>query len=134
MFDWIIDTPLKCSWSWRAEEKSHHGVLLWQYRMKWVEILILHVKDCNLTQKGLHHVPCTRCFWKFSSQLLYRHLWESVRSSIMKFLFYIIIKPLSANFTKWSYTLKQFARNLPTNCLSVFDHFMGLAHKGLKQI
>ena len=35
-------------------------------------------------------------------------------------------KPLSANPTNWSNTLKQ----LPTNCLSVFDHFMKLAFKG----
>ena len=27
--------------------------------------------------------------------------------------------------------LKQFVGNLPTNCLSVFDHFVGLALKGL---
>ena len=39
--------------------------------------------------------------------------------------------PLSANPTKWSNTLKQFVGNLPTNCLSVFDHFMNLALKGL---
>ena len=39
--------------------------------------------------------------------------------------------PLSDNRTKWSNTLKQFAGNLPTNCLSVFDHFMRLAFKGL---
>ena len=42
------------------------------------------------------------------------------------------IKPLSANPTKRSNTLKQFVVNFPTNCLSVFDHFMGLALKGLK--
>ena len=44
------------------------------------------------------------------------------------------INPLSANPTKWSNTLKQFAdsNNLPTNCLSVFDHFVGLALKGLR--
>ena len=39
--------------------------------------------------------------------------------------------PLSAKFIKWSNTLKQFVGNLPTNCLSVFDHFVGLALKGL---
>ena len=39
--------------------------------------------------------------------------------------------PLSANPTKWSDTLKQFVGKLPTNCLSVFDHFVGLALKGL---
>ena len=42
-----------------------------------------------------------------------------------------MINPLSANPTKWSNTLKQFVGNLPTNCLSVFDHFMNLAFKGL---
>ena len=40
--------------------------------------------------------------------------------------------PLSVNFTKWSNTLKQFVGNLPTNCLSVFDHFVGLVLKGLR--
>ena len=43
----------------------------------------------------------------------------------------INLNPLSANFTKWSNTLKQFVDKLPTNCLSVFGHFVGLAPKGL---
>ena len=43
----------------------------------------------------------------------------------------IELNPLSVNPTKWSNTFKQFVGNLPTNCLSVFDHFMGLALKGL---
>ena len=34
-------------------------------------------------------------------------------------------------FTKWSNTLKQFVSKLPTNCLRVFDHFVGLTLKGL---
>ena len=42
-----------------------------------------------------------------------------------------MFNPLSSNFTKWSNTLKQFIGTLPTNCLSVFDYFMGLAFKGL---
>ena len=42
----------------------------------------------------------------------------------------IEINPLSANLTKWPNTLKQFVDKLPTNCLSVFDHFVGLALKG----
>ena len=38
------------------------------------------------------------------------------------------INPLSANPTKWSNTLKQtIRRQKPTNCLSVFDHFVELA-------
>ena len=40
-----------------------------------------------------------------------------------------IINPLSAKFIKWSNTLKQFVGKLPTNCLIVFDHFVGLALK-----
>ena len=41
----------------------------------------------------------------------------------------LIVNPLNANFTKWSNTLKQFVGNLPTNCLSVFDHIVGLVLK-----
>ena len=43
-----------------------------------------------------------------------------------------VLNPLSANFTKWLSTIKQFVGKLPTNYLSVFDHFVGLALKGLK--
>ena len=42
----------------------------------------------------------------------------------------IMINPFRANFKKWSDTFKQFVGNLPTNCLSVFDNFVGLALKG----
>ena len=45
-----------------------------------------------------------------------------------------IFNPLSANPTKWSNTLKHFIGNFPTNCLSVFDHFVKLALKGLMYI
>ena len=41
--------------------------------------------------------------------------------------------PLSANFQKWSKALKQ-CKLLSTNCLCVFDHFMGLPLKGLTKI
>ena len=44
------------------------------------------------------------------------------------------VNPLSANPTKWSNTFNQFIGNLPTNCLSVFDHFVGLALKGLSDL
>ena len=42
-----------------------------------------------------------------------------------------MFNPLSANPEKWLNTLKQIVGNLPTICLSVFDHFMNLALKGL---
>ena len=48
----------------------------------------------------------------------------------ISFLLHPDINPLSANPTKWSNTLKQFVGKLPTNCLSVFDHFVQFALKG----
>ena len=45
----------------------------------------------------------------------------------------VLLNPLSANFTKWSNTLKQFVSNLPKNCLSVFEHFLKLALKRLRR-
>ena len=69
---------------------------------------------------------------------------ECIQKSIANFLCdvlyskydtrYSSFNPLSANPTKWSNTLKQFVGNLPTNCLSVFDHFVGLALKGLRKL
>ena len=46
--------------------------------------------------------------------------------------YYICFNLLTANPTKWSNTLKQSFGNLPTNCLSMFDHFVKLALKGLR--
>ena len=43
------------------------------------------------------------------------------------------LNPLSVNHTKWSNTPKQFVGNLPMICLSVFDHFVRLALKGLRE-
>ena len=54
-----------------------------------------------------------------------------LRAKLIKFILQKI-NPLSAKFIKWSNTLKQFVGKLPTNCLSVFDHFVRLALKGLK--
>ena len=45
-----------------------------------------------------------------------------------------LVNPLSANHTKYSNTLKEFVGKLPTNCLSVFDHFVKLALKGLSSL
>ena len=43
----------------------------------------------------------------------------------------VFINPLSANLTKWPNAIKQFVGKFPTNCLSVFDHFVKLTLKGL---
>ena len=47
-------------------------------------------------------------------------------------MYRIYINPLTVKFIKWSNTLKQVVGKLPTICLSVFDHFSGLALKGLR--
>ena len=41
------------------------------------------------------------------------------------------INTLSANLTKWSNAPKQFVGNLPTYCVGVFDHLVGLTLKVL---
>ena len=41
------------------------------------------------------------------------------------------LNSVSANSTKWSSILKESVDKLPINCLNVFDHFLGLALKGL---
>ena len=48
-------------------------------------------------------------------------------------MYFNLALTLHASFTKWSNTLKQYVGNLPTNCLSVFEHFVGLAFKGLSK-
>ena len=50
------------------------------------------------------------------------------------FNMFTFFNPLNANAAKWSNTLKQFVGNFPTNCLSVFDHFVKLVLKELTEI
>ena len=45
--------------------------------------------------------------------------------------YFYCVNPVPTNPTKWSNTLKQIVANLLMNCLSVFDHFVGLALEGL---
>ena len=63
-----------------------------------------------------------------------QYVTKALRKAIMRSskLEKTYFNPLSANPTKWSNTPKQFVGNLPTNCLSVFDHFVILALKGLR--
>ena len=68
----------------------------------------------------------TTCFCLasfFKNELWYIAFFEKIHN--------LIVNLLSNNHTKWSNTLKQFVGNLPTNCLSAFDHFMGSVLKGL---
>ena len=65
-------------------------------------------------------------FWEIYSTFSFSSL-ETMCEIFEKLPF----KPLSANPIKWSNTLKQFVDKLPTNCLSVVDHFVKLVLKGL---
>ena len=56
---------------------------------------------------------------------------KSVIPNWLQFFSAASFNPLITNFTKSSNTLKQFVAKLPTHCLSVFDHFVELALKGL---
>ena len=66
--------------------------------------------------------------------LLGIHIPNLKRSHNFESTLKICLNLLSASLTKWSNTLKQFLGKLSTNCLSVFDHFVGLALKGLKNV
>ena len=57
--------------------------------------------------------------------------WKKLPYQVHLYQLADLFNPLSANSTKCSNTFKQFVGNLPTNCLSVFDNFVGLAPKGL---
>ena len=59
-------------------------------------------------------------------------MWQVTVSGNMIKQLTAFVNTLSANPTKWSNTLKQFVGNLPTNCLSVSDHFVKLALKVFK--
>ena len=73
-------------------------------------------------------------FGDFSTVTLHSNLKLSQTFSFQDKILIKEINPLSANLTKWSNTQKQFVSNLPSNCLSVFDHYVELALNGLKLV
>ena len=80
----------------------------------------LHIKEFAIILQ-FQHFDCA-----INSQFYYHQ-----KEYTIKILYMLcFINPLSAKFIKWSNTLKQIVGNLPTICLSMFDHFSGLAFKG----
>ena len=79
--------------------------------------------DGVLLQRQLKAFSC----WLFLQKSSIIDIWQGLTYAFA----YAILNFLNTNTTKWSKTLKQFFGKLPTNCLSVFDHFVGLALKGL---
>ena len=94
--------------------------------------IVSGLQACNFIKKRLQH----RCFLVNIANFLRTVFFvENLRWLLLVlciFNLHVFLNPLSANPTKWANTLKQFAGKLPTNCLSMFDHFVGLALKRLR--
>ena len=96
-----------------------------------------YVYDIALRGLQIKKTPYTKI-----SSTGFKESWKSILRKSQLELFNKLIEEnafnffnsLNANYTKWSNTLKQFVGKLSTNCLSVFDHFVKLALKGLNSI
>ena len=96
-----------------------------------------YVYDIALRGLQIKKTPYTKI-----SSTGFKESWKSILCKSQLELFNKLIEEnafnffnsLNANYTKWSNTLKQFVGKLSTNCLSVFDHFVKLALKGLNSI
>ena len=96
-----------------------------------------YVYDIALRGLQIKKTPYTKI-----SSTGFKESWKSILRKSQLELFNKLIEEnafnffnsLNANYTKWSNTLKQFVGKLSTNCLSVFDHFVKLALKGLNNI
>ena len=90
--------------------------------------------SCNFIKKETLAQLFSSQFCKiFKSIFFTEHLQTAVSESYLEVSICQSFNPLSANPEKWSNTLKQIVGNLSTICLSVFDHFMNLALKGLRR-
>ena len=95
-----------------------------------VVLSAVHYASCHCK------TPLPFCLWKKRPE----NAFLTLAVNYHKFIVYTVLfhekgyfyfNPLSATITKWSNTFKQFVGKLPTNCLSMFDHFVGLALEGL---
>ena len=129
---------------WRKYESMFCKLMIWEIRLQAVlentEYKIFFVAQRWLTKRLFRHF--NKCddrrkfcltvwnFWNLDQRnhqqvKSYFQVWNSSYSVNKS------IKPLNANLPKWLNMFKQPVGNLPKTCLSVFDHFMGLALKGL---
>ena len=89
-----------------------------------------YLKVLCIRQKKYIYFSFFSCFLIFLDLTFCRQVMPYVFQKRWLLIALCHVNPLSANFTKWPNTLKQFVGNFPTNSLSVFDHFVGLALKG----
>ena len=115
------------SWHFFQQRKDNKDFLLGKGSCWWKWCRGLKTSNSTIsTKKGLAQIFVTLGKFRYlgpTNNLDQRKFGLFLKFHIgVKFVF----NPLSASFTKWSNTLKQFVGNLPTNCLSLFDHFLGL--------
>ena len=98
--------------------------LIWMLHSRKMEHRInsIHKRALKLNYQNFHDPIFQELLTKDKSVSVDQKNLQLLATEIFKF----------TNPTKWTNTLKQFVGKLPTNCLSVFDHFVGLALKGLK--
>ena len=96
--------------------------LLWKWSILWVIEEGMTFEFCLIKIPIFLHFSIFIVHFSFYSKLFFTN------TKILPINF------LSANLAKWSSTFKQFVGNLSANCLSVFDHFVKLALKGLKVV
>ena len=123
-------TFLKCVWPFwalRIKEVPYQHVMIGT-------LASLLVHSCYLLLGSIECNPLVLLVYGtyVLAHLIHAKLNAKLSFSWLPEVFRIYFNPLSVNFTKWSNTLKQFVGKLQTNCLSVFDHFMGLVLKGLR--
>ena len=112
------------------EEFQNGSTWFWFSRSSWV-LSFMYLKMVLLLLLLLPSNMCIILAYFFSSWFFFFN-WCSISiERLIHFLEGLVFNPLSVNPTKWSNTLKQFFGNIPTNCLSVLDYFVGLALKGL---
>ena len=93
-----------------------HGISI----IKFFSTLIIKLFHCESITLILF--CCQKRHKYFKSRHVHHHL-------NLKWVNSKMLSPLSADFTKWSNTHKQFVVKLPTKSLSVFDQFVGLVLK-----
>ena len=99
---------------------------LWKSSLFFSNVYLRYIQKKSLNT--LYYFTCNR--WCMFSKVK-TNRWSVLLDLLLEAK--LNLNPWSANFAKWSNTLKQFVGKLPTNCLSVFDHFVRLALKGLRK-
>ena len=98
--------------------------LIWMLHSRKMEHRInsIHKRALKLVYQNFHDLIFQELVVKDKSVSVDQKNLQLLATELFKF----------TNPTKWPNTLKQFVGKLPTNCLSVFDHFVKLALKGLR--